>query len=49
MKYGFIGIGNMGHFMAGHCLKAGYKVVISNTHCSRARGSRCSGNGWCSG
>ena len=26
MKYGFIGIGNMGHFMAGHCLKAGYKV-----------------------
>ena len=36
MKYGFIGIGNMGHFMAGHCLKAGYKVVISNTHAKEA-------------
>lgn len=28
MKYGFIGLGNMGHFMAGHCLDAGYELAI---------------------
>lgn len=32
MKYGFIGIGNMGHFMASNCLKAGYKIVVSEKH-----------------
>ena len=36
MKYGFIGIGNMGHFMAGNCMKAGYEMVISNTHAKAA-------------
>lgn len=36
MKYGFIGIGNMGHFMAANCMKAGYEMVISNTHAKAA-------------
>ena len=36
MKYGFIGVGNMGYFMAGHCLKAGYEMVVSSTHAKDA-------------
>ena len=30
MKYGFIGLGNMGFYMAGHCLDAGYAVTVPN-------------------
>ena len=36
MKYGFIGVGNMGHFMAANCMKAGYEMVVSNTHAKEA-------------
>ena len=36
MKYGFIGLGNMGHFMAGHCLDAGYEMVIPGVHAKKA-------------
>ena len=30
MKYGFIGLGNMGHFMAKHCIDAGYEMIVSS-------------------
>ena len=30
MKYGFIGLGNMGHFMARHCIDAGYEMIVSS-------------------
>ena len=36
MRYGFIGVGNMGYFMAGHCLDAGYEMVVSGTHAKDA-------------
>lgn len=36
MKYGFIGLGNMGYFMAGHCVKNGYDMVIPGKHAGEA-------------
>lgn len=30
MKYGFIGLGNMGHFMASHCVDAGYEMILTS-------------------
>jgi 3-hydroxyisobutyrate dehydrogenase-like beta-hydroxyacid dehydrogenase len=43
MKIAFLGLGNMGHHMAGHLLKAGHEVTVWNRTRGKAEGIRAHG------